>query len=257
MKYTPSSLYALAIPQMEQKLHQAVRNGLADGPGFSKVFFRADDIGVPSLLFERMTTLFKRYELPLCLAVVPTWLTRKRYLELKAVTENSQLFLWHQHGWLHRNHEKKGKKQEFGPARTRDELSSDILNGKQRLQRILGDRFYPVFTPPWNRCSQTTLEILSEYGFHGVSRSSGASPQVIPPFADYQVNIDLHTRKEQDPRQSFENLCNEIQLALSSQRAGIMLHHQRMNSNALLLLESLLRILSQTKSLKEVTFTGL
>ncbi len=249
MKNSPVTLYTSTISDLDLRLYNAVELGLAGGSGYSTVFFRADDIGVPSVMFTAMIELFKKYRMPLCLAVVPSWLTPARFDALERATEGSKLFCWHQHGWTHRNHETTGKKQEFGDSRSFQNVADDIVRGMNRLSKILGDEFYPVFTPPWNRCGDATLKTLEKLHFAGVSRSVGATPPIPPTFRDFQVNVDLHTRKEQNPHESFEKLCSEIQLSLSRGRSGIMLHHQRMNRNSLFLLESLLQIFYQTKNI--------
>jgi hypothetical protein len=53
--------------------------------------------------------------------------------------------------------------------------------------------------------------------------------------------VDLHTRKETSPKSGWENLLEELSLALGSGRVGIMLHHQRMNDAAFRFLELLLQ----------------
>lgn len=239
------------LPGLEKRLHSAVEKGLADGSGNAVVFFRADDIGVPSRMFAEMISLFLKYQVPLCLAVVPAWLTESRLNSLQHATGKSSLFCWHQHGWIHKNHEPTGKKQEFGESRTAPDLQHDLLRGKSRLTKILGDDFYPVFTPPWNRCGPTTLNILKELEFQAISRSSGAVPSVANSLPDIQVNVDLHTRKEKDPESSVEQLLLELYNSLCTGTSGIMLHHQRMNQHALSFLEQLLRSLS---TFREVQF---
>lgn len=257
MNSSPSSLYSKNILDVKKRLHSVIEEGLADGNGNAVVFFRADDIGVPSRMFAEMISLFLKYQVPLCLAVVPAWLTESRWRSLQHAAGKSSLFCWHQHGWIHKNHEPSGKKQEFGESRSAKELRHDLLRGKTRLSSILGNEFYPVFTPPWNRCGQTTLDILENLEFHAISRSSGAAPQVSEYFKDIQVNVDLHTRKEKDPQSSVDQLLLELRNSLSSGASGIMLHHQRMNQHALSFLELLLRSLSSFRQIQHLHFQDL
>ncbi len=204
-----------------------------------------------------MISLFVKYRVPLCLAVVPAWLTKSRLHSLQQTTGKSSLFCWHQHGWIHKNHEISGKKQEFGESRSASNLHHDLLRGKMRLSRILGDDFYPVFTPPWNRCGQTTLHILKKLEFRAISRSSGAIPPVSNIFPDIQVNVDLHTRKEKDPQSSVDQLLLELQSSLLSGTSGIMLHHQRMNLQALSFLDQLLGTLTSFRGIQYLHFKDL
>lgn len=229
------------------QLIQTVEEGCTNADGAVHVFFRADDIGVPGVAFTRMVELFNQFEMPLCLAVVPTWLSRPRYATLRKSTGNSKLFCWHQHGWLHRNHQLSGKKGEFGEDRPKMRLRADLINGKNRCEALLEDDFYPVFTPPWNRCSEATLELLRELGFTAISRSAGASPAAITGLPDFQVNVDLHTRKEKKAADCLAALLGELRRGLASGQVGIMLHHQRMNNNGFLLLSKLLQAVKSSK----------
>ena len=257
MNTSPSLLYNQPIPDLPEKLAETIQAGCAETASEVFVFFRADDIGAPGKAFTRMVKLFKRAEIPLCLAVVPSWLTRTRYQTLREATGDTELFCWHQHGWLHKNHQLSGKKGEFGEHRSREHQRCDLLNGRQRCTELLREDFYPVFTPPWNRCSQITLELLRELGFSGISRSAGASPSTLTGLPDFQVNVDLHTRKEKNHGDSLAKLLTELHQALASGQAGIMLHHQRMNDNGFFFLEELLQTLKSAKQIRCVDFRRL
>lgn len=226
--------------------------------GDAWIFFRADDIAVPGKQFAHLLKIFSRYRVPLCLAVVPAWLTRPRWLALKRAAQNAACgWCWHQHGWRHINHEIKGKKQEFGPRRSRADLEHDIKRGRQRLESLLGDDFYPVFTPPWNRCGQKALDVMNNLGYAAVSRSRGSSPPPPKELPNFDVNVDLHTRKEKTPTAGWNNLLDELQQAIASGRCGIMIHHQRMNQAAFDFLEILLKTLVGKRGLKLVHFEDL
>ena len=189
------------------------------------IFFRADDIGVISARFLRLLRLFQAYQVELCLAVVPVWLSRARWGAINAVIDGrSPLWYWHQHGWSHTNHQESGKKSEFGPARSVEAIRNDLVRGRDRLEAIIGSSFYPLFTPPWNRCSEATVDILAELGYEAISRSLGEQghPARLP---DYYVNLDLHTRKEADPASALDNLCGELRRAVAERRIGVMIHH--------------------------------
>jgi len=224
----------------------------------ARVFFRADDIGIPSRQFQLLIDCFIKHRIPLCLATVPAWITTRRFEELKQVTgSNSTQWCWHQHGRLHHNFEQRGKKQEFGPSRTKEEIKESLIKGKQRLEEILGDEFQPIFTPPWNRCSSETIESLTELGFNALSRSRGAKPETVPELPDFQVGVDLHTRKGLSPTLGFKNLLSELEETISSGQCGIMIHHQRMNTRAFELLDLLLDTINRTPQLTPVLFSTL
>ena len=226
--------------------------------GDAYIFFRADDIAVPGDRFTHLLEIFAQYRVPLCLAVVPAWLTKPRWLALKRAGRKAvSRWCWHQHGWRHVNHEIDGKKQEFGPARTRTDLEHDIRCGRQRLENLLGNNFYPVFTPPWNRCDQRSLDMLKDLGYAAVSRSRGSSPPTPSGFPELNIHVDLHTRKEKTSAAGWYNLLAELQQGVATGRCGIMIHHQRMNKAAFDFLEIFLVTLSRYKKLRPVHFKDL
>jgi len=250
-----SALYKKLPNNTEEMIQAAVAKGLAEGTGQAHMFFRADDIGVPGQQFSHLIRLFQAHKLPLCLAVVPTWITADRLNTLQEDTgvADSQ-WCWHQHGWLHRNYEAVGKNQEFGPARPAASQIADLKKGRERLLKILGKRFSPFFTPPWNRCSSETLEGLQNLKFQAVSRSKNAKPETPVGLPDIQVNIDLHTRKETNPKKCFDDLLTEITQGIANGTGGIMIHHQRMNQTAFDFLDLLLRSIKKNPRLEPILF---
>ena len=205
------------------------------------VFFRADDVAVPGKRFRDLVDVFSRYQVPLSMSVVPTWLTAARWKGIERLcNKNSNLWCFYQHGWRHMNHEPSGKKQEFGPARSMAEIEQDLMRGRKRLLFLMQDAFFPAFTPPWNRCSKEALDVLKTSGCRAISRSRGASPPAPAGMPDFQVNVDLHTRKEGTAALGWKNLYAELATGITDGFCGVMIHHQRMNDNALAFLEGLL-----------------
>lgn len=251
MRKNPSNFYRHPFPaDFEKRLEDVIDSGCRQAAGEKalSIFFRADDIGVPSAGFTELISLFKKHNTPLCLATVPSWLTRKRFAILQEATgDTPSLWCWHQHGRLHRNFEPHGKNQEFGPARDYATLKYQIKSGRQRLEEIMGETFQPFFTPPWNRCCEEAARALKDLHFFALSRSKGAQPDVSAILPDIHVNVDLHTTKEPNPAAVFENLLEEIENSLASGRCGIMIHHQRMNRNAYFFLDVLLHLLNNRK----------
>lgn len=221
------------------------------------VLFRADDIGAPSANFERLLSLFSHHHLPLCLALVPAWLTRARWSAITSLVDTgSSQWCWHQHGWRHANHQPSGKKAEFGPARSAAALKNDLVRGRDRLRAIAGSDFSSFFTPPWNRCSTATLAILAELGYRGVSRSRGEQGETTA-LQDLYVNVDLHTRKEADGETALQALCSELQKAIDENYVSIMIHHQLMDRSSFELLDLLLRRFSESSTFRGCSFADL
>lgn len=220
----------------------------------TEVFFRADDVGVPGERCREMMTLFRHYSIPLHMAVTPAWLTESRWGLLQEWSGGADIWCWHQHGWRHVNHQKTGKKGEFGTDRSREAKRADLVKGRDKLNGIMGDDFCPVFTPPWNRFDVETGEILKELDFLAVSRSAGEMRKVGLPdgLPDIAINVDLHTRNEADPADGLDAMLNEFARAVETGRVGVMLHHQRMNEAALAFLDHLLGTVANSRHLKTI-----
>lgn len=221
-----------------------------------RVYFRADDAGVPGRNWDRLVRLFLAREMPLNIAVVPAWLSPGHRQALAPAADRSgSLFCWHQHGWRHANHESRGKKQEFGPGRPAHDLVSDLESGIRKMEKHLGEHFFRAFTPPWNRCDSRTLDHLKNLGFAAVSRDAGASPQAGLP--EIPVHVDLHTRKDAEILQGRVQLSRELEQALGTGTCGIMIHHRRMNPAAFECLDRLLARFRQARNLTPLTFREL
>lgn len=253
MAKTVSALWEHMPTDADDRLRQALTPVSA-----GKVFFRADDIGVPGPVFSRLLKTFARHDTPLALAVVPAWLTRRRWDVLKELSlPNANLWCWHQHGWRHQNHETVGKKQEFGPSRPLSAIVRDVTGGRQRLETIMGAVFQPIFTPPWNRCDPRTLDVLAENAFHAVSRFASPKNTGPLPLQDIPVNVDLHTRKNKDGRDDWNALIEELVDGLAQPVCGIMIHHQCMNAAAFAFLDILLARLNEYFAHRIVTLDSL
>lgn len=239
--HPPRDLKKLLALCLEEALENAsLRN--------ATLFFRADDIGVPGRRFFRLLDLCMDYEVPLALAVVPAWTTAARWETiLRSAQRKPHLWCWHQHGWRHANHEAAGKKQEFGPSRSKEAIRRDLDRGRLKLSRILGSDFSLLFTPPWNRCDARTLAHLKQQGYAGVSRFAGGRPNPPKGLPDFYVNVDLHTRKERNPDQAWANMLKEFSRAFAAGYCGVMLHHQRMSPAAFTFLEILFSFVVHSK----------
>jgi peptidoglycan/xylan/chitin deacetylase (PgdA/CDA1 family) len=143
---------------------------------------------------------------------------------------------------------------EFGPDSAPADKRLAIVRGRDKLQKCLGTRFLPIFTPPWNRLDAETVAILKEEGFLGISRHEGEKLRSVEGLPDIPVNVDLHTRREPKAEAGWSAFLNELDTALTAGRAGLMIHHQRMNAMAFEFLDKLLPLLKNHASLELVHF---
>ncbi len=223
-----------------------------------RVYFRADDIGAPGNRLFRLMDLFLDCQAPLCLAVVPSWLSLQRWDVFQKKNQKAMgLWCWHQHGWRHVTHEIQGKKQEFGPVRSIGAIQQDIMRGREKLESLMKDQFTPVFTPPWNRCDGRTLAVLKNNGFKAVSRHRCSMPRSSKGLPDFPVHVDLHTRRENTPEEGWQSLWKELSAAISSGTCGFMIHHQRMNETAFEFLKVLLEVMMDNCQIQPVHFKNM
>lgn len=207
-------------------------------------FFRDDDAGWRDDCLFTLLDLFNRYSVPIDLAVIPAELTPQLANELRDRSEASPRLLdFHQHGWAHLNHESQGRKCEFGPARSKSEQYLDLEVGKQKMAELL-DCPGHIFTPPWNRCSATTVECLTELGFRVLSRDLTATPLALNGLAQLPVNIDWFAKRKGE-RVSVACLGKLIADAVAEgSNVGIMLHHAVIDDNEIERVGELLEVLS-------------
>ena len=260
VSYNVCSIWRKLPPDLISRTQKCVDDACAyfnpNQPGY--IFFRDDDVAAPGRPFTRLLELFYQLRNPLNLAVVPAWLTRIRWQNITAAGRSARdLWCWHQHGWRHANHETSGKNQEFGPGRSIAALESDIVRGRRRLENLIGNNFFPVFTPPWNRCDKRTLQLLKKHDYVAVSRSQNPNSPILEDLPDFCVNVDLHTRKDRNAACGWVNLLAELEKGLAAGLCGIMVHHNQMNTAALEYLEILLKMISARKEFLVVHFRDL
>ena len=237
-----SSIWKAPLPDWKEMLDEA--SAKMASAGLPPIFFRADDIGASSKAFDALCSLFRFHQVPLAMAVIPTWLSYARQEKLfQAAPVNEELWSWHQHGWRHIDWQKDGKKCEFGSDRAPERQREDILQGRIKMERIFGPNFVEVFTPPWNRFSTATLKALRELDFKAISAVAPFPAGIKPRYwiQHLPVRLDLHTRKAKDPVADFALLIDQF-TAISTIKglSGVMIHHQRMTPFAFEFLERMI-----------------
>lgn len=193
-------------------------------------FFRDDDGGWEDARLFALMSLCSDYKMPLDIAVIPNEITSglKRGLD-KFFISSPQLFGIHQHGFAHINHESEGRKCEFGASRNFDQQIQDIAMGKEKLEIEFGESIDPIFTPPWNRCVETTAQCLIELGFKALSRDETAIPFGMSALEEIPVNIDWFAKKKGvalSKNEIGENIAKKI---YENKQIGVMFHHALMD----------------------------
>jgi peptidoglycan/xylan/chitin deacetylase (PgdA/CDA1 family) len=209
-------------------------------------FFRDDDAGWEDRRLAMLLDVFERHGLPLDVAIIPRELT-PRLAEALAVRRepwNGRLGL-HQHGLAHVNHEPSGRKCEFGAARERAAQRDDIARGRELLAARLPGMTQPVFTPPWNRCTRTTAEVLRELGFRILSRHASEAAFGIAALDEVPASVDWSYAKRGGSRLSLTEL-GDLAAAEAGRGGpvGVSLHHAVMDEGELSLLDELCELLA-------------
>jgi len=218
---------------------------LNEAPMPVEFFFRDDDAGWRDDRLFLLLDLFEHHSIPVDLAVIPAELKKELASELRRrAGRMPRLLAFHQHGWIHVNHEVAGRKCEFGPSRSADKQYLDLAMGKKQLEELL-DCADGIFTPPWNRCTAATAECLVELGFEVLSRDATAARLNHAGLAEIPVQVDWFAKRHGE-RLSFQSLGKQIaKLSASGGRVGIMLHHAVMDPAELVRLAQLLALLAR------------
>jgi hypothetical protein len=205
-------------------------------------FLRDDDAGWNDARLYALLDCTERAGVPIDLAVIPQAAHGLLVQELCArIDAAPDLIGVHQHGFAHQNFETIERKCEFGHARSIDAQRNDLRAGRERLRNMFEQWLDPIFTPPWNRCSITTPELLAELGYSALSRDRSAPIQNALP--ELRVDIDWCKLRKLNgngaDRIGFE-LAQRIGMGAP---VGLMLHHAEMDAEDLKLLTVLLAAL--------------
>ncbi|MEZ5412664.1 MAG: hypothetical protein R2761_31815 [Acidimicrobiales bacterium] len=208
-------------------------------------FVRDDDAGWGHDHLAALVSTAGGHGVVIDLAVIPDALDDAVAADLVRWTESGHVRL-HQHGRCHANHELEGRACEFGPGRSRHDQQLDLLHGSRRLAAQLGPLVDPVFTPPWNRCTAVTAELLAELGWRVLSRDHTAERFGRPDLIEIPVTFDWFGKtggRPWGPIERAERLASS--LADSEGAAtGIMLHHAVTDPEGLAAIDQLLALLA-------------
>jgi hypothetical protein len=205
-----------------------------------KFFFRDDDIGWGDDRLFPLLDVFAHAGVDLDLAVIPmavTSLLAERLLARAVKTRGALGF--HQHGLAHLNHESRGKKCEFGPSRPIEDQRADIVQGRERMHALLGSAVTPIFSPPWNRCTEGTVGVLENLGFVGLSCDAMRQGSEL---AQLPVTVDFCLKPLEPAEARLGSLLSE-----SAQRdpaVGVMLHHAQMSDDRLARCRELIELIA-------------
>jgi hypothetical protein len=216
-------------------------------PARVDVFIRDDDAGWDDNHQLALLDVTRGCGAPIDLAAIPRAMSAglARVLRERIAAAQDQLGI-HQHGSTHFNHESAGRKCEFGGSRSAQQQREDLSRGQALLRERFGELLLPVFTPPWNRCTEDTPLLLAELGFTALSRDRGAKPAQHA-LQELAVDVDWskHWRGGGAPALAAAFALALRERAADGQPFGLMLHHAVMNRDELTALEQVLLVLAR------------
>ena len=211
-------------------------------------FFRDDDAGWDDEALWRLLDLCQANEVHIDVAVIPVELDAERATALCDRASTGVVHL-HQHGFRHVNHETNGRKYEFGPSRSHDQQLADIAQGRALIGGQLHPYVEPIFTPPWNRCTEQTAAALANLGFEVLSRDRSATPFGLAELAEVPVTVDWFAKTKGEPW-TRDQVGTQIaqQIVDGSAPVGVMLHHAITNLEHLALIDQLFTLIDRHPS---------
>jgi len=224
-----------------------------------KIFLRDDDSDEDSEPLRHLLDISLSRHVPLSLAVIPGALTDSAIWLFKDHKRAAPTLLEiHQHGWLHINHEKEGRKCEFGPSRSYQQQWDDIAQGKAIMEQAFPMRFFPAFTPPWNRCTAETFKVLDDLRFHVLSKDQGNSRVRGYQFQEVSITLDLYRWKGGATMKEPEEIVNALRSQMrEGNTVGLLLHHKIMNAEAFAFFDCLLQELTRSPQIRFHTLESL
>ena len=208
-----------------------VRDALDNAHAPVPVFIRDDDAGWDDERLIGLLDLLAGLGLPVDLAAIPTQVGPALARELcERIDAPGAPVGVHQHGLAHVNHEREGRRAEFGSSRSAGDQRRDIRAGRDRLGALVGGRVAPIFTPPWNRCSAVTAACLGELGFRVLSRDAAAPAANVPGLTEIPIHVDWFARRKGE-RLSRTAVAERMAAAITrgATPLGVMLHHAIMD----------------------------
>lgn len=209
-----------------------------------RFWWRDDDAIEPTPALDRLLDLANRHDVDIALAVIPK--TATGALAERLSSEPHALVL--QHGWQHKNFQRKDlgeKAAELGTRRDADDLMAQLKEGKARLESLFGEKFLPAIVPPWNRIAPDISRRLPAIGLPGLSTFTWHN---FPRAHQVQSHIDILKWKKQVRFIGWESARLRFDLQLTRRRntgiepLGLLTHHLAHDAASFDFLEEFLAI---------------
>jgi peptidoglycan/xylan/chitin deacetylase (PgdA/CDA1 family) len=248
-----------------------LRRAMDDVAGPVPIFFRDDDAGWADPELHAVLDRFAAAGVAVDVAVIPAELTPRLTEELARHVERSAgRVALHQHGWSHTDHEREGRRCEFGPARSYGQQLEDVARGAAVMTEAFGTEAFGagaprLFVPPWNRCTATTAAVLAELGFSALCRDVTAAPLPDARVPELPVTVDWFAKRRLEPGRRDEGASGRARKEPVDRAGrgellaaavggpwpvGVMLHHAVMGPQDLADLTELLDLVADDDRLR-------
>jgi len=197
-----------------------------------RAWWRDDDLSAPGPELDRLLEHVRALAVVPLLAVIPagagTVLAERLDGEPVAIAV---------HGWSHANHERTGRKAEFGPSRPLDQARSDLARARARIRDLFGPRAASVLVPPWNRIRPEFVAQLPGLGFDLLStHGSRPSPGAVAGLVQINTHLDVIAWRGDRRFIGADAMARELAGRLAARRTagpaepvGLLTHHLAMS----------------------------
>ncbi len=192
-----------------------------------RFWWRDDDAVEPTADLDRLLSIANEHDVDVALAVIPKDATQA--LADRLAGEPHAIVL--QHGWQHRNFQRKDLGEgaaELGTRRDPDHLLGELSEGKAKLETLFGDRFVHAMVPPWNRIAPEISRRLPKIGLPGLSTFTWMN---FPRVHQVQTHLDIIRWKKDRRFIGWNSAAIRLDLQLCRRRTnpgeplGILSHH--------------------------------
>ncbi len=232
----------------ELKVLCELEGAIADPVG---CFVRDDDAGWDDAAQLALLDVTMSAGVPVDLAAIPAAVSDRLAKELRSrMSDRPALIGIHQHGARHVDHQRTGRKCEFGTARAAHLQRDDLTWGRSRLTDHFGAWLDPFFTPPWNRCSEVTPALLRDLGYAALSRDRSAPAQTA--MVEIPVDVDWCKHWSAGGLAAVTNVISEALRYCADRQVcfGLMLHHAVMTCDERFALRQVIAALGEVPQLE-------
>lgn len=214
-----------------------------DAAGLTATFWwRDDDATEPTEQLERLFTVAP--SVPIALALISSVATPALAERLKGYSRITVL----QHGWQHKNHSgSPHDPAEYPGSRSAADVLKEFQDGRERMSRLFGDRFWPVFAPPWHGFDDKFLPLLAQSGLWSISRRG---PRTGAAKAAKIFEGNVHSGVLKWPRLIEHLRGRRLGTYDVDEPTGLLTHHYREDSQSYDFIERFADVIDTHKAAK-------